>query len=74
MMTHDNDKELKISNIQLKDLIDTLVELQSSGVNIIDFIVTKNTEKDILGIVIREENSVPKKPVLTDEDINHLLS
>lgn len=72
MMTQDNDKEMKIVKIPLQDFIDTLLEIQSMGAHLIDLTVTKNTERDIIGITIREDyTKVPAK--LTDEDINELL-
>lgn len=72
MMTHDNDKEMKIIKIPLKDFIDTLMEAYAMGANLIDLTVTKNTDQDIIGIIIREDYTKKNKK-LTEEDINQLL-
>lgn len=73
MMTHDNDKEMKIIKIPLKDLIDTLMEVYAMGAHLIDLTVTKNTEQDVIGITIRDEYTKELPRNLTDEDINNLL-
>lgn len=72
MTAHDNDKEMKIVKIPLKDLIDTLMDAYAMGARLIDLTVTKNVERDILGITIREGYTKNVKK-LTDEDINELL-
>lgn len=72
MMTQDNDKELKIVKIPLKDFIDTLMEAYAMGANLIDLTVTKNTERDFIGITIREDYTKQIKK-LTEKDINELL-
>jgi len=72
MMTHDNDREMKIVKIPLKDFIDTLMEAYAMGAQLIDITVTKNTDQDIIGITIREDYTKKVKK-LTQEDINELL-
>ena len=71
-MTHDNDREMKIVKIPLKDFIDTLMEAYAMGAQLIDITVTKNTDQDIIGITIREDYTKKVKK-LTQEDINELL-
>jgi len=71
MKTQDNDKEIKVIKIPLKDFIESLMEVHSMGASLIDLVITKNTEQDIIGIVIRHDYS--KKDKLTEEDLNKLL-
>ena len=71
-MTQDNDKEMKIVKIPLKDFIDTLMDAYAMGAQLIDLTVTKNVERDIIGITIREDYTKKIKK-LTEEDINELL-
>jgi hypothetical protein len=74
-MTQDNDREMKIVKIPLKDFIDTLMEAHAMGAKLIDLTVTKNVERDVIGITIREEYTAQgqKRKKLTEEMINELL-
>jgi len=71
MKTQDNDKEIKVIKIPLKDFIESLMEVHSMGANLIDLVITKNTEQDVIGIVIRQDYT--KGDTLTEDDINKLL-
>jgi hypothetical protein len=71
-MTQDNDREMRIIKIPLKDFIDTLMDAYAMGAHLIDLTITKNVERDIIGITIRHDYTKKAKK-LTEEDIINLL-
>ena len=72
MKAQDNKyNETRVIKIPLQEFIASLMSVYTSGVRMIDLIVTKNEVQDNITIVIREDVPVEKK--LTDEDINNLL-
>ena len=76
MMNDDKNKTIVVNKIKLKDLIETLMELEEAGAMYIDLVVSPGEERDKIGIVIREGYGIPQEPFkkLTDEDINMLMN
>lgn len=78
-----NKNEVIIRKIDLKVLIDTLVDVYNSGANYVDLIGKPDEEQDTIGIIVHEdymadpddlieEEEDDDKP-LSDDDINQLL-
>lgn len=78
-----NNNEVIIRKIDLKVLIDTLVDVYNSGANYVDLVGKPDEEQDTIGIIVHEnymadpdemieEEEEEDKP-LSDDDINQLL-
>jgi hypothetical protein len=83
-----NNKQTLIRKVDLKALIDTLVEVYNSGADYIDIIGHPDEEQDTIGIIVHDdymadpndleegqeriETEEEDKP-LSDEDLNQLI-
>ena len=72
MRAQDENKTVKIVKIPLQEFIANLMSVYTSGVRMVDLIITKNEDQDSVTIVVREDvpTDVHK---LTDGDIDNLL-
>lgn len=78
-MQNNNDRIIR--KVDLKMLIDTLVDVYNSGANYVDIVGKADEEQDTIGIIVHEDymadpdemiEEEEDKP-LSDDDINQLL-
>jgi len=73
MKAQDNKyNETRIVKIPLEEFIASLMSVYTSGIRMIDLIVTRDALQDQVTIVIREDVSADTRK-LTDRDIDNLL-
>lgn len=78
-MQNNNDRIIR--KIDLKMLIDTLVDVYNSGANYVDIVGKADEDQDTIGIIVHEEYMADPDDLeegggeqpLSDEDLNQLL-
>lgn len=77
MYQDDEYRDVIVNKVNLKDLIETLIEIHETGTNYIDLVISPGKIKDNIRIVIKDGYSkLLPKPLrkLNDEDVNMLMN
>ena len=66
-------KKVQIQKVDLRGLIEHLIEMYETGVDYTDVIAISQPGQDVLSFVVKDEYISEERKELTEEDINDLI-